>query len=856
MEIRKACPHKKAINAYLDGELSSKEQERIKAHLEECSSCKREFQILRATKELLTSVPSPEMSSAYWDYYNKRLGERIASLGLRAPISRWVLRYAIVALAMLALMVGIVSGSVSPIKIEVLANVPGTSVYIDGQLKGITPLEVTVSSGYHSISLHKEGYQTWEHGILASTISPMRIEVRLLPRAFTESPKEVRQFAYLSISPNGENLALLGSKRNFQPGTGELWIYNFGKKSLTKLKEGVSFVRPAWSPDSKKLAYVSAEPQGDVATVLDIETGVNRTTGPYIGLSQLAWIDKEKLAFIAGELPNIQVFDTLAQSTYTIPSAPLERFAPSPDGNWIAYNSAQDGKIYLLSLVTQVSKELPLESREYFALSWSCNGQLLALASKTGLFLWDVKKEQETQVSQEEAIDLAWANDGRLFFLSKENRSYALILFNPTEQKTFQLIEDRFPKESLTITPSSSLLLFSSDETGFFRIYQKGLLNPQERATPLLPGCNLSISSTPQAAEIYLSGNYLGRTPTVLNSLEAGSYVITLKKENYSPWNLSLALSEGEFKEVKAVLVPLNTQAPVTRTEGEKREAAVSPNGRWLAYSEGPEEDSSLYLLDLNSGSFNYLGPGRQPSWSHEGDKLYFTRGFRYSDIWVYDMISGGFRQLTFTGGAQNPIPSPKGGWVAYLSGLSPQTLSLWLMNEDGEDQRVLVQDQGPVFKFDWSPDGKSINYLVHKSGLDYSYLADLEGNIRLLDSGSVLSLCVWEPEGKFLAFLSYSESGREICIYYAFNLEPYLTQKVGQSEFPIFWRSGKIHWAQKEGEQMQIYGMDLEEGKPRSIWSSTGIRILGYSPQLDKLLVVASWNGYSQLYLFPPQAP
>ncbi|MGB9553895.1 MAG: TolB family protein, partial [bacterium] len=343
---------------------------------------------------------------------------------------------------------------------------------------------------------------------------------------------------------------------------------------------------------------------------------------------------------------------------------------------------------------------------------------------------------------------------------------------------------------------------------------------------------------------------------TVLSSLEAGSYEITLKKENYSPWNLNLALSEGEFKEVKAVLVSPDTQAPVTRTEGEKREAVISPNGKWLAYSEGPEEDSSLYLLDLSSGSFNYLGSGRQPSWSPEGDKLYFTRGFRYSDIWIYDLASAEFRQLTFTGGAQSPIPSPRGGWVAYLSGLSPQTLSLWLMNEDGEDQRVLVQDQGPIFKFDWSPDGKSINYLVHKSGLDYSYLIDLEGNVRLLDSGSGLSLCVWEPEGKFLAFLSYSELGREICIYYAFNLEPYLTQRVGQSEFPIFWRSGKIHWAQKEGEQMQIYSMDLKEGKPRSIWSSTGIRILGYSPQLDKLLVAASWNGYSQLYLFPLQAP
>jgi Tol biopolymer transport system component len=856
MEIRRVCPHKEKINAYLDGELSSWEQEQLRAHLEECPLCRKEFESLHATRQLLASIPSPERPAAYWDYYETRLRERIASLGNRTPVSRWVLRYAIVALAMLMLTVGIVSGRVSPIKIEVLANAPGASVYIDGELKGITPLEITVSSGYHSISLHKEGYQTWEHSILASTVSPMRIEVRLLPRAFTESPKEVRQFAYLSLSPNGENLALLGSKRNFQPGTGELWIYNFGKKSLTKLKEGVGFVRPAWSPDSKRLAFVSVEPQGDVVTALDLETGVIRTTGPLVGLSQLAWLDKEKLAFISGERPNIQVFEILAQNTYAIPTAPIERFTPSPDGSWIAYNSAQDGKIYLLSLTTQVSKELPLEPREYFALSWSPDGRFLALASKTGLYLWDLVEEKETPILNEEGIDLAWADDGRLFFLSRKDDSYALDSFDPANQKISQLIEDRCTMESLTVTPSSSFLLFSSNEAGFFRIYQKDLLKLQDRASPLLPGSNLSISSTPQAAEIYLSGNYLGRTPTVLSSLEAGSYEITLKKENYSPWSLSLTLSEGEFKEVKAVLVPPQTQEPVTRTEGEKREAAVAPNGKWLAYSEGPEEDSSLYFLDLSNDSFKYLGSGRQPSWSSDGSRLYFTRGFRYSDIWTYDPGSGEFRQLTFTGGAQNPIPSPGGGWVAYLSGLSPQTLSLWLMNEDGGDQRLLVQDQGPVYKFNWSPDGKLINYLVHKSGLDYSYFTDLEGNTRLLKSGAGLSLCFWEPEGKFLAFLSYTELEREICIYYASNLEPYLTQKVGQSEFPIFWRSGKIHWAQKEGEQMQVYSMDLEEGKPENIWSSTGVRILGYSSELDRLIVAASWNGYSQLYLLPLRAP
>lgn len=856
MEIKRGCLPKRVINAYLDGELSGEKEERVKAHLESCPYCQREARALSAARSLLSLLPSPERPAFYWDYYEKRLRERVASRSPGIAVSHWVLRYAIVALAMLVLTVGIVSGNISPIQLEIMANAPGASVYIDGELKGITPLQVTVPSGYHSISLHKEGYQTWEHGVLASTLSPMRIEVRLLPRAFTENPREVRQFAYLSISPNGENLSLLGSRRNFQPGTGELWLYNFEKKTLTKLKEAVAYVRPAWSPDSKRLAFVSAEPQGDVVTVLDLETGVTRTTSPFLGLSQVAWLDREKLAFIAGKLPSIQVFEILSQKTYVIPTAPVERFAPSPDGNWIAYNSAQDGKIYLLSLVTQISQELPLKNREYFALSWSPDAKFLGVASKTGAFLWDFKNEQEVLVSEEKAIELAWANDGRLFSLLEKDGSYAISVFDPIDKRATALIEDQFLKESLAISPNSSFFLFSSNEAGFFRIYQKDLLRLTESPSPLLPGCNLSISSSPQAAEVYLSGNYLGRTPTVLSSLGAGSYEITLKKENYAPWSLNLTLSEGEFKELKAILVTPESPVPITRTEGEKREAVISPGGKWLAYSEGPEEDSALYLVELNTGSLKYLGSGRQPAWSFDGERLYFTRGFRYSDIWLYDLKDGEFRQLTFGGGAQNPIPAPGGGWIAYLSGLSPQSLSLWLMNEDGNDQRLLIQEQGSIFKFCWSPDGKLINYLVHKSGLDYSYLTDLEGNTHLLHSGSGVSLCSWEPGGKFLAFLSFSELEREIRVYNSWNLELYLTQKTGSAEFPIFWRSGKIHWAQKEGEQLVVYSMDLEEGKPESVWSATGVWILGYTPELDRLLISSSWTGYSQLYLIPLQAP
>jgi hypothetical protein len=116
--------------------------------------------------------------------------------------------------------------------------------------------------------------------------------------------------------------------------------------------------------------------------------------------------------------------------------------------------------------------------------------------------------------------------------------------------------------------------------------------------------------------------------------------------------------------------------------------------------------------------------------------------------------------------------------------------------------------------------------------------------------------LASWDPDEKFLAFASWSELERELRIYSASSLEFYYSQKIEQPEFPIFWRKGKIHWAQKEGEQLRIYGMDIQEGTPESGNSWIGARIQGYLPDLDQVLISASWTGYSQLYLVTLTAP
>ena len=57
-------------------------------------------------------------------------------------------------------------------------------------------------------------------------------------------------------------------------------------------------------------------------------------------------------------------------------------------------------------------------------------------------------------------------------------------------------------------------------------------------------GGELSISSTPSGAKVYLNEDYLGTTPLTTTKLVEGSYTLTLKKEGYKDWSSVVSIPE------------------------------------------------------------------------------------------------------------------------------------------------------------------------------------------------------------------------------------------------------------------------------------------------------------------------
>jgi Tol biopolymer transport system component/tRNA A-37 threonylcarbamoyl transferase component Bud32 len=157
---------------------------------------------------------------------------------------------------------------------------------------------------------------------------------------------------------------------------------------------------------------------------------------------------------------------------------------------------------------------------------------------------------------------------------------------------------------------------------------------------------------------------------------------------------------------------PSITQITATLAENRVTAAAVSPEGRTLAYA---ELEGSLIVQDLNSGSKRVLrAPERTLidaiSWLGTTGKILIggetNAGAR--TLWVEDLSNS--QLYTLRQNARRVTASPDGHAIAFTSG---DETEIWIMKADGGDARKLViggsADTFPFIAF--SADGRRVSY-------------------------------------------------------------------------------------------------------------------------------------------------
>lgn len=184
-------------------------------------------------------------------------------------------------------------------------------------------------------------------------------------------------------SPDGQWLAYVSTNDYV---TFQLMLTHIPTRTTTRLvtRNGTA-IRPAWSPDSRQIAFMGMQPRADLYTV-DITQGETRlqlSTGD--SSEDPAWSpDGRQIAFVAYDLntahTNLYTFSLADASLHPVATSRADEQYPtwSPDGRYLLYTTADNTRLARFDTQTGSTLELPMNSGYIFGTPhWSANGRYI-----------------------------------------------------------------------------------------------------------------------------------------------------------------------------------------------------------------------------------------------------------------------------------------------------------------------------------------------------------------------------------------------------------------------------------------------------------------------------------------------
>ena len=181
---------------------------------------------------------------------------------------------------------------------------------------------------------------------------------------------------------------------------------------------------------------------------------------------------------------------------------------------------------------------------------------------------------------------------------------------------------------------------------------------------------------------------------------------------------------------------------------------------------------------------------GVEPEDSEESEysgKIAFT-SWQNGNPDIYIMNGNGSNQINLTqneGRDENPVFSPDGSKMAFVSHRDGGNGEIYIMNTDGSNQINLTQNEGGDYYPVFSPDGSKIVfnrnmdiYIMNDDGSNQINLTNREG---YADNDPVFS-----PDGSKIAFRSYRDTGNR-----NYDYEIYIMNTDGSNQINLSNREG-----------------------------------------------------------------
>jgi TolB protein len=202
-----------------------------------------------------------------------------------------------------------------------------------------------------------------------------------------------------------------------------------------------------------------------------------------------------------------------------------------------------------------------------------------------------------------------------------------------------------------------------------------------------------------------------------------------------------------------------------TTSDGGPTTPSWSPDGQKIAFERG-FINRDIYTMNADGTGVTQVTSHHMdvaPAWSPDGTKIVFSRvTLQPGNEDLYTMNADGSSVTKLTDGGSQPVWSPLGDQIAFSSG------QIEVIAPDGTGRRTLTPGTFP----DWSPDGRRI---VFESGDEiHAINADGTGLVQLTDDSSPAALTTisnqnptWSPDGTQIAYVhavcNY-EAGPDFC--------------------------------------------------------------------------------------------
>jgi hypothetical protein len=455
---------------------------------------------------------------------------------------------------------------------QISSDPTGASVTFDGDYKGVTPVEVQVSSTGtpgHTLSITKDGYEPYEQSIPGNPPAGETIPIFAeLSPIITVSPTTIggdQGYFYIDSSPRGADVTFDGTHAGETPVTVPVYVTGTPKHTISIYMPGyqtwsrtynenpgadqtINVMADLVPTQQTGSIYVTSQPSGATATLDGRDSYSTPCSFPVVSVgthSLTVYLSGYQPYYASPQVTanhettiNAVLTPVISTGNLQVSSSPSGA-AVYVDGNYFGHTPTTVGNLapgshsvsLRLSGYQEWTGTVTISAGQTTSIS-----PVLTPAPSTGSI-------SVTSNPSGAAIYLDGVYQGKTL----AGNPFYIISVQPgshTIELSMQGYQDFQTTVSVTAGQTTSVSATLNR-------------NPQPPSTG-----TITVSSSPSGAEVYLDNVFQGYTPQTIQNVAAGSHVLLMKLGGYEDWQSTVQVSAGQDTPVNAVFTPVPTGTP------------------------------------------------------------------------------------------------------------------------------------------------------------------------------------------------------------------------------------------------------------------------------------------------------